>query len=131
MIRGMNGAGTNESFVQAHEDIVQIARGMFGHEGPLAPPQFIPLRNRIRRDFMEIQRLDYDGKEEVLRNGANYGPVRTFEHVLRITLKTTREMLQRPAKATTQYFGDPDADWVRDGYSPAEGDRGGDGSAGF
>ena len=38
MIREMNGAGTNESFVQAHEDIVQIARGMFGREGSLAPP---------------------------------------------------------------------------------------------
>ena len=127
----MNGAGTNESFMQAHEDIVLIARGMFGHEAPLASPQFIPLRNKIRRDFMEIQRLDYDGKEEVLRNGANHGPVRTFEHVLRVTLKTTREMLQRPAKATTQYFGDPDADWVRGGYSPAGGDGGGDGSAGL
>ena len=80
---------------------------------------------------MEIQRLDYNGKEEMLRNGANYGPVRTFEHVLRITLKTTCEMLQRPIKATTQYFGDPDADWVRDSYSPARGDGGGDGSAGF
>ena len=33
---------------------------------------------------MEIQRLDYNGKEEMLRNGANYGPVPTFEHVLRI-----------------------------------------------
>ena len=77
------------------------------------------------------QRLDYDRKEEVLRNGANYGPVRTFEHVPCITRKTTREMLQRPAKATTQYFGDPDADWVRGGYSPTGGDGGGDGSAGL
>ena len=127
----MNGASTNESFVQAHENIVQIACGMFGHEGPLASPQFIPLSSKIRRDFMEIQRLDYDEKEEVLRNDANYGPVCTFEHVLRITLKTMREMLQRPAKATTQYFDDPDADWVRGGYSPTEGDGGGDGSAGF
>ena len=42
MIREKHGTGTNESFVQAQEDIVQIARGMFGHEGPLAPPQFIP-----------------------------------------------------------------------------------------
>ena len=132
MVREMNGAGGNESYVQAHDDIVQIARGMFGHTGPLSPPQFIPLRNKIRRDFMEIQRLDFDGKEEVLRNGANYGPVRTFEHVLRITLKTTREMLQKPAEASTQYFGDPDEEWVRGGY-PARraGDGGGDGSGGF
>ena len=84
MIREMSGAGTNESSVQAHEDIVQISRGMFGREGPLTPPQCIPFRNKIRRDLMEIQRLDYNGKEEVLRNGANYGPVPTFEHVLRI-----------------------------------------------
>ena len=131
MIREMNGAGGNESYVQAHDNIVQIARGMFGHDGPLAPPQFIPLRNKIRRDFMEIQRLDYDGKEEVLRNGENYGPVRTFEYVLRITLKTTREMLQRLAKATTQYFGDPDADWVRGGYPAAQGEGSGDGSGGY
>ena len=61
----------------------------------------------------------YDGKEEVLRNGANYRRVRTFEHVLRITLKTTHEMFQMPAKATTQYFGEPDVDWVCGGYPTA------------
>ena len=46
----------------------------------------------------------------VNHTGAGGDPTRTFEHVLRITLKTTREMLQQPAIVTTQYQGDPDAD---------------------
>ena len=54
VIREINGAGTNESFVQVHEDIVKIVCEMFGHDEPLAPPQFISLCNKIRRDFMEI-----------------------------------------------------------------------------
>jgi hypothetical protein len=70
--------------------------------------QVIPLRDKVRRDFLESQRLEYDGKEAVHRTGAGGGPTRTFEHVLRIKLKTTREMLQQPAIATTQYQGDPD-----------------------
>ena len=76
----------------------------------MSPAQVIPLRDKVRRDFLENQRLEYDGKEVVHRTGAGGGATRTFEHVLRITLKTTRELLQQPTTATTQYQGDPDAD---------------------
>ena len=106
-MRETPGGSTNESFVQAHDTVVQIARGMFG-EGPMSPAQVIPLHDEVHRDFLVIQRLEYDGKEVVHRTGAGGGPTRTFEHVLCITPKTTREMLQQPAIATTQYQGDPD-----------------------
>ena len=110
MMRETQGVGSNESFVKAHEDVIQISCGMFGHEGLISLAQCNPLRSKIRCDFMEIQRFEYNGKEVVNHTGVGGGQTRTIEHVLHVTLKTAPEMLQQPTTATSQYHGDPDDD---------------------
>lgn len=123
----LQGQGENETFTQAHNEAVQVARSRFGN-GEAASPAFeVPLVAKCRRDFMEIMRLDYDGKELVNRNGTG---VRTFEHILRITLKTTRELLQKPAMPTTYCMGDPDAAWVHVVHPPTGGGGAGAGAGG-
>ena len=128
VINEMQGVGLNETYVQAQADVVQEARRMFGTEPPQATPQAIPLISNCRSDYIEIQRLDYDGRDVINRNGIN---VRTFEHVLRITLKTSREMLPRYLPGTSEYKGDPENGWVHiGGGGGAAGGGGGGGGCG-
>jgi len=105
----LEGRGENETFTQAHSEVVQVARQMFGATTPMSPPQKVLLLSKCRKDFIEVMRLDYDGREIVDRGGNG---VRTFEHILRVTLKTTREMLKKAPTPTTYGMGDPDATWV-------------------
>lgn len=110
IVTELQGYGRNEAYMQAHQHTVQAARSRFGNNAPITDPQVVRLPTKCRRDFMEVNRLDYDGKELVERDST--APTRNFEHMLRVTLKSTREMLARPVQATTDYHGDPDAEWV-------------------